>query len=107
MQEKMWAMSLTRRVPRTALVLLAAALILRLAFMAATPGYAPQHDDRDNDRLACGLVAGKGYPRPGPPTRPNSCSEGPTGRPPAFRPPGFPRFLAAVYTLSEPLGVDR
>src|SRR3954451_14518660 len=107
MQEKMWAMSLTRRIPRTALVLLAAALILRLAFIVATPGYAPQHDDRDYDRLACGLVAGKGYTRSGPPTRPNSCSEGPTGRPTAFRPPGFPMFLAAVYTVSEPLGVDR
>jgi hypothetical protein len=100
-------MPVTRRLPRTALLLLAAALILRLGFLAATPGYTPQHDDRDYDRLACGLVAGKGYTRMGPPMRPKACGEGPTGRPTAFRPPGFPMFLAAVYTVSEPLGVDR
>jgi 4-amino-4-deoxy-L-arabinose transferase-like glycosyltransferase len=103
----MYGMLRTRRVPRTALVLLAVALILRLAFIAATPGYTPQHDDRGYDRLACGLVAGEGYTRTGPPMRPRSCAEGPTGRPTAFRPPGFPMFLAAVYTVSEPLGVDR
>src|SRR5215217_1823093 len=97
----------TRRVPRIALVLVAVALILRLGFVLATPGYAPQHDDRDYDRLACGLVAGEGYTRTGPPMRPKACADGPTGHPTAFRPPGFPMFLAAVYTVSEPLGVDR
>src|SRR3954468_24991689 len=100
-------MPLTRRLPRTALVLLVIALAVRLAFIAATPGYTPRHDDRDYDRLACGLVAGKGYTRHGPPTRVKACSDGPTGQPTAFRPPGFPMFLAAVYTVSEPLGVDR
>jgi hypothetical protein len=100
-------MALTRRIPRTALVLLAAALILRLGFIAATPGYTPLHDDRGYDRLACGLVVGDGYTRAGPPMRPKACGDGPTGNPTAFRPPGFPMFLAAVYTVSEPLGVDR
>jgi len=100
-------MPLTRRVPRTALVLLALALAVRLVFIVATPGYTPRHDDRDYDRLACGLVAGKGYTRHGPPTKEKACSDGPTGPPTAFRPPGFPMFLAAVYTVSEPLGVDR
>lgn len=103
----MWPMIRTRRVPRVALVLLAAALVLRLGFLLATPGYAPQHDDRDYDRLACGLVAGDGYTRAGPATPPQGCGEGPTGRPTAFRPPGFPMFLAAVYTVSEPLGIER
>jgi len=97
----------TRRVPRIALVLVAVALILRLGFVLATPGYAPQHDDRDYDRLACGLVAGDGYTRAGPATPPQGCGEGPTGRPTAFRPPGFPMFLAAVYTVTEPLGIER
>src|SRR5215218_9467190 len=100
-------MVLTRRVPRVAFALLAAALLLRLAFVLATPGYAPQHDDRDYDRLACGLVAGDGYTRAGPATPPQGCGEGPTGRPTAFRPPGFPMFLAAVYTVTEPLGIER
>jgi len=100
-------MPLTRRIPRTALVLLAVALILRLGFMAATPGYTPEHDDRGYDRLACGLVVGDGYTRAGPPMRPKACGDGPTGNPTAFRPPGFPMFLAAVYTVSEPLGIDR
>ena len=100
-------MLLTRRVPRMALVLLAVALILRLALVAATPGYAPQHDDRGYDRLACGLVAGKGYTRTGPATPAHGCGDGATGRPTAFRPPGYPMFLAAAYTVAEPLGVGR
>ncbi len=97
----------TRRVPRIAVVLVALALVLRLGFMLATPGYAPAHDDRDYDRLACGLVAGDGYTRAGPATPPEGCGEGPTGRPTAFRPPGFPMFLAAVYTVTEPIGIER
>ena len=100
-------MQLTRRVPRIALALVAAALIIRLAFVLATPGYAPQHDDRDYDRLACGLVAGEGYTRVGPPTPPRGCGDGETGSPTAFRPPGLPMFLAAVYTATDPLGVER
>src|SRR5215218_4315515 len=100
-------MVLTRRVPRVAFALLAAALLLRLAFVLATPGYVPRHDDRDYDRLACGLVAGEGYTRAGPATPARGCGDGDTGRPTAFRPPGFPTFLAAVYTVSDPLGIER
>jgi 4-amino-4-deoxy-L-arabinose transferase-like glycosyltransferase len=103
----MWGMALTRRVPRVALALVALALVLRLAFIVATPGYVPQHDDRDYDRLACGLVAGEGYTRVGPPTPREGCGDEPTGRPTAFRPPGFPMFLAAVYTATEPIGIER
>lgn len=100
-------MTLTRRLPRLAIALIALALLLRLAFVAATPGYAPAHDDRDYDRLACGLVAGEGYTRVGPPVSEKRCGDGATGEPTAFRPPGFPMFLAAVYTVSEPLGIER
>src|SRR5215213_9692357 len=100
-------MVLTRTVPRVALALLAFALLLRLAFIVATPGYAPQHDDRDYDRLACGLVAGEGYTRVGPANTERACGDSPTGEATAFRPPGFPMFLAAVYTVSEPLGIER
>ena len=100
-------MTLTRRVPRLAVALIALALVVRLAFIAATPGYVPEHDDRDYDRLACGLVAGEGYTRAGPPVSESRCGDGPTGNPTAFRPPGFPMFLAAVYTASEPIGVER
>lgn len=96
-----------RRVPRLALALVALALVVRLVFLAATPGYVPAHDDRDYDRLACGMVIGEGYTRAGPETPPEGCGEGPAGRPTAFRPPGFPMFLAAVYTVTEPLGIER
>jgi 4-amino-4-deoxy-L-arabinose transferase-like glycosyltransferase len=100
-------MALTRRVPRLAIVFLVLALAVRLGFVVATPGYAPQHDDRDYDRLACGLVAGEGYTRAGPPVSQSRCGDGATGEPTAFRPPGYPMFLAAVYTVSEPLGIER
>ena len=100
-------MVLTRSVPRLALALVGLALVLRLAFLLATPGYAPQHDDRDYDRLACGLVAGEGYTRVGPANTERACGDSPTGEPTAFRPPGFPMFLAAVYTVSDPLGIER
>jgi hypothetical protein len=96
------------RVPRVAAALVVVALLVRIAFVIATPGYVPAHDDRDYDRLACGLATGEGYTRAGPPTPPEDCGHSAEpGRPTAFRPPGFPMFLAAVYTISEPLGVDR
>ena len=100
-------MTLTSRIPRLAIAALALALVLRIAFIAATPGYAPHHDDRDYDRLACGLVAGKGYTRLGPPVSEDRCGHSPTGAPTAFRPPGLPMFLAAVYTAADPLGIER
>lgn len=100
-------MVITRRVPRLALALVALALVVRLAFVAATPGYTPQHDDRDYDRLACALVIGDGYVRAGPATPAEGCGGTTNGRPTGFRPPGLPMFLAAVYTVTEPLGVQR
>jgi 4-amino-4-deoxy-L-arabinose transferase-like glycosyltransferase len=100
-------MVLVRRVPGVALALVALALVVRLGFIAATPGYVPAHDDRDYDRLACGLVIGDGYVRAGPTTPADACGKHTNGEPTAFRPPGLPMFLAAVYAVTEPLGVER
>lgn len=97
-----------RRVPRVAWLLLALALVVRLGFIAATPDYRPGHDDRDYDRLACSLVEGGGYAAFGPEPTPSSCGSPPADtRPTAFRPPGFPFVLAAIYMASDPLPVDR
>ncbi len=70
-------------------VLLAAALLVRLAFVVATPGYELVHDARDYDRHAVSIAQGQGYPYALEP-----------GRPTAFRPPAYPYFLAAVYELT-------
>ena len=95
------------------LVLLA--VVVRLGYVAATPDYLPVHDDHDYDRLACAIVGGHGYPRVGPATPEDGCgpmpaSAAPTGRSggtlsdrTAFRPPGYPAFLAGVYAVAEPL----
>ena len=96
-----------RRLPRLAVALVALALVVRLVFVAATPGYTPQHDDRDYDRLACGLAIGQGYVRAGPATPPEGCGSATSGKPTAFRSPGLPMFLAAVYTVTEPVGLKR
>ena len=99
--------SRTRQIPRLALALVALALIVRIAFIVATPGYVPAHDDRDYDRLACGLATGEGYTRAGPDTPRTGCGQGGTGAATGFRPPGFPMFLAAVYTATDPVGIER
>ena len=81
--------SLVARLPRVAVVLLVVALLVRVAFVAATPDYAPGHDDRGYDRLACGLISGDGYIRTGPPAPRADCGRSPEPvRPTAFRPPG-------------------
>ncbi|MEA2479394.1 MAG: hypothetical protein QOJ07_1316 [Thermoleophilaceae bacterium] len=99
----------TRSVPASAWVLIALALVIRLAFIAATPDYRPKHDDRDYDRLACALVTGDGYPRESPraPAGDDCRRAAPSAEPTAFRPPGFPMFLAGIYTVARPLGIDR
>jgi 4-amino-4-deoxy-L-arabinose transferase-like glycosyltransferase len=99
----------TRAVPALAWALVAVALVLRVGYVAATPAYHPEHDARDYDRLACALVTGNGYPRASARGGPgDECrrTAGPT-RPTAFRPPGYPMFLAAVYSAARPLGLDR
>jgi 4-amino-4-deoxy-L-arabinose transferase-like glycosyltransferase len=91
------------------LCILAVALALRLGFVFATPGYTPRHDDRHYDRLACTLVIAGHYPvRPADADR-ESCGSMPSGgnAPTAFRPPGYPMFLAGVHVAGDPLPVER
>ncbi|MCW3045851.1 MAG: phospholipid carrier-dependent glycosyltransferase [Solirubrobacterales bacterium] len=75
------------------LLLLVAALVIRLALVSATPGYVVTGDARDYDVHARSIAAGHGFSR-----------TLAYGRPTAFRPPGYPYFLAGVYLLA---GVDR
>jgi 4-amino-4-deoxy-L-arabinose transferase-like glycosyltransferase len=69
--------------------LLVVALVLRLAFVVATPDYRLTGDARDYDRHASSIAAGHGYSK-----------TLAYGRPTAFRPPGFPYVLAAVYRVA-------
>ena len=89
--------------------ILAVALILRLVFVFATPGYTPRHDDRHYDRLACSIVLAGHYPlRPANSDR-ETCGSMPPGAnaPTAFRPPGYPAFLAGVHVAGDPLPLER
>jgi 4-amino-4-deoxy-L-arabinose transferase-like glycosyltransferase len=99
---------LTPATRRAAWALLALALCVRLGFVAATPHYTPIHDDHDYDRLACSIIGGGGYSNTGPPTPPGSCvTPEQVARPTAYRPPGYPMALAALYGAVAPLHVDR
>lgn len=73
--------------------LVALALVLRLLYLDATPGYALRHDARDYERHAQSIAVGEGYSH-----------HVAYGRPTAFRPPGYPYFLAGVYRVA---GVER
>jgi 4-amino-4-deoxy-L-arabinose transferase-like glycosyltransferase len=88
--------------PYVALVVLA--LALRLAFVAATPGFAPGLDAAHYDALACGLKLDGRYELRVPAGRTErSCGRSPQGPNPAtaFRPPGWPVVLAGVATVDE------
>jgi 4-amino-4-deoxy-L-arabinose transferase-like glycosyltransferase len=98
------------RVPTAAWLILVLALVVRLGYVAGTPEYRPDHDDRDYDRLACALVDGGGFAERGPHTTKRSCGSFRPGRriePTAFRPPGYPLFLAGTYGATKPLTHDR
>src|ERR671910_3454957 len=71
-------------------LLLALALVVRLGYVAATPGYEAVNDAHNYDVHARSIAAGHGFARIG---------SGPSGET-AFRPPGYPYFLAGVYALS-------
>jgi Dolichyl-phosphate-mannose-protein mannosyltransferase len=75
-------------------LLLALALLVRLGYIAATPGYQAVNDAHNYDVHARSIAAGHGFARIG---------SGPTGQT-AFRPPGYPYLLAGAYALS---GVER
>lgn len=74
---------------RIALALVALALVIRLAAAVAVFDDPLAFDARDYDRHARSIATGNGYADAYAPY------EGPT----AFRPPGFPLFLSAVYAV--------
>jgi 4-amino-4-deoxy-L-arabinose transferase-like glycosyltransferase len=92
-----------RRVPQTwvtraatrwmlgLLVVVLLALVLRLAALAATHPLPLTNDPADYSRVALSIAHGHGYP-------PSDVV--PVGGPSAFRPPGFPFFLAGIYKIS-------
>jgi 4-amino-4-deoxy-L-arabinose transferase-like glycosyltransferase len=75
-------------------LILVLALIVRLGYVVATPGYEAIDDAHNYDVHAVSIANGHGFARIG---------SGPTGQT-AFRPPGFPYLLAGVYKLT---GVER
>ena len=85
---------MTRSLWAIAVLLLVLALVLRLGYMAVTPSYKVVDDAQDYDLHARSIALGQGFAHLGP---------GPTRRT-AFRPPGYPYFLAGVYALG---GVQR
>ena len=81
--------------PRPAVVLgviLVVALVARLAAVAIDDNYVPAADALDYHRHAASIAAGEGYPQAiyGPPSGGES----------AFRPPGYPYLLGAVYAVA-------
>jgi 4-amino-4-deoxy-L-arabinose transferase-like glycosyltransferase len=74
---------------RAVWLLLILALVLRLGFVAVTPGYRLVDDATDYDHHARSIANGDGYADVGLP-----------GRKSAFRPPGYPYLLGAVYKLT-------
>jgi 4-amino-4-deoxy-L-arabinose transferase-like glycosyltransferase len=74
-------------------VLVGLALVVRLLYLDATPGYQVRHDARDYELHAQSIAMGQGYSR-----------HVAYGRPTAFRPPGYPYMLAGVYRVA---GVER
>lgn len=77
---------------RTAIaVVVASALVVRVALILATPDYAPFADAADYDRHATSIAAGEGYPI-------SVVSLG--SEETAFRPPTYPYALGAVYAVS-------
>ncbi len=76
-----------------ALLLVAGALVVRIAYVDATPDYVLRHDARDYDVHARSIAEGQGFSK-----------KLAYDRPTAFRPPAYPYFLGGVYRV---FGVDR
>jgi 4-amino-4-deoxy-L-arabinose transferase-like glycosyltransferase len=79
------------RVGRLAWVVLAVALILRVALVLATFDTPTTLDPADFSRTALSIAQGHGYP---------SSNRAPDDGPSAFRPPAYPAFLAAIYAVA-------
>jgi 4-amino-4-deoxy-L-arabinose transferase-like glycosyltransferase len=77
------------RLGRAVWLLLLVALVLRLGYVALTPDYRLVDDATDYDRHAASIARGDGYADVGLP-----------GRKSAFRPPGYPYLLGAVYRVT-------
>jgi 4-amino-4-deoxy-L-arabinose transferase-like glycosyltransferase len=75
-----------RAVGALAVALLVGAFVLRVAYVDSTPDYVLRHDAVDYDVHARSIAQGEGFSR--------TLAH---GRPTAFRPPGYPYFLGAVY----------
>jgi len=75
-----------RHVRMLALILLAA-FAIRLAYVLSLDPRITWYDGKEYSRLATSLVEGRGYSTP-------------WGEPTAFWPPGYPFFLAAIYSLA-------
>jgi 4-amino-4-deoxy-L-arabinose transferase-like glycosyltransferase len=73
--------------PTAAWLILLLALLLRVGYMVATPGYELVHDATDYDRAARTVAAGDGWPLS-------------HGRATTFRPPAYPLLLAGVYKVA-------
>jgi 4-amino-4-deoxy-L-arabinose transferase-like glycosyltransferase len=76
---------------RVVCLILALALVVRLGYVAATPGYEAVNDAHNYDVHARSIAAGQGFARIG---------SGPSGQT-AFRPPGYPYLLAGVYAATR------
>ncbi len=76
---------------RLAAALIAVAVVVRLGYVVATPGYTPIHDDHAYDRLAVAVASTGAYPLD-------------NGRPTAYRPPGYPYVLGGLYALTGARG---
>jgi hypothetical protein len=76
-----------RRDLNVTIAILASALAVRVGYVLGTRGYSMRHDDQAYDRLALGIARTGAYPDVG-------------GHATAYRPPGFPYLLGAVYAIA-------
>src|SRR5437763_3585097 len=72
------------------LALLAGALAVRLGWVAATPHFVPLHDAHDFDRYGISIARFGRFP-----VGHQAGDQGPL----AYRPPGYPLFLGAIYKV--------
>jgi len=79
-----------RRVDWWWIGLLGLAVVVRVGYVIATRHYVPRADSADYQRIAASIAHGHGF-------GPSVIAPG--GGPSAFRPPLYPGFLGALYTV--------